>query len=43
MKDVYTIGLAYPFQKVKKVPMNKNDIRLNYVITTKKNKWEFYF
>ena len=38
MKDVYTIGLAYPFQKVKKVPMNKNDIRLNYVIITKKNK-----
>ena len=36
-KKILTIGLAYPFQKVKKIPINKYDIKLNYIITVKGN------
>ena len=36
-KKVITIGLAYSFQKVKKIPVNKNDIKLDFIITEKKN------
>lgn len=32
-KKIITIGLAYSFQKIKKVPINSNDIRLDFVIT----------
>ncbi len=38
MKSILTIGLAHSFQKIKKVPTNKNDIKLNYVIISKKTK-----
>jgi 5-formyltetrahydrofolate cyclo-ligase len=35
MKKVITIGLAYSFQKVKKIPINKYDIKLDFIITEK--------
>ena len=34
-KKVLTIGFAYSFQKVKKIPTNKHDIRLDFIITNK--------
>jgi 5-formyltetrahydrofolate cyclo-ligase len=34
-KNIITIGLAYSFQKVKKVPINKNDMKLDFVVTEK--------
>ena len=36
-KKVITIGLAYSFQKVKKIQTNKYDMRLNFIITSKEN------
>ena len=36
-KRFITIGLAYSFQKVKKIPINKYDIKLDYIITEKHN------
>ena len=35
-KKIVTIGLAYSFQKVKQVPINKYDMRLNYIATNEK-------
>ena len=32
-KNIITIGLAYSFQKVKEIPINKYDIKLDFVIT----------
>ena len=37
-KKILTIGLAYSFQKIKKVPVNNYDIKLDFVITNKKIK-----
>ena len=37
-KNILTIGLAYSFQKVKKIQINNNDMRLNFIITNKKIK-----
>ena len=37
IKKIFTIGLAYSFQKVKKIPINKYDIKLDYIITEKNN------
>ena len=34
-KKIITIGLAYSFQRVKKVPVNKYDFKLNYIVTNK--------
>jgi len=34
-KRILTIGLAYSFQKVKKIPTNKNDMKLDFIITEK--------
>ena len=34
-KKIITIGLAYSFQKVKKIPINKYDIKLDFVLTEK--------
>jgi 5-formyltetrahydrofolate cyclo-ligase len=34
-KKIVTIGLAYSFQKVRQVPINKHDMRLNYIATNK--------
>ena len=36
-KKILTIGLAYSFQKVKKILSNKNDMKLDYIITEKNN------
>ena len=35
IKKVITIGLAYSFQKVKKIPIDKYDIKLDFIITEK--------
>ena len=32
-KNIITIGLAYSFQKVKEIPINKYDMKLDFVIT----------
>ena len=32
-KKIITIGIAYTFQKIKKVPINKYDIKLDFVVT----------
>jgi 5-formyltetrahydrofolate cyclo-ligase len=37
IKKIITIGLAYSYQKVKKVPINNRDIKLDFIITEKKN------
>ena len=38
-KKIVTIGLAYSFQKVKKIPVTKYDIQLDFIITnTEKSK-----
>ena len=34
-KKVITIGLAYSFQKVKKIPVKKYDFKLDYIVTNK--------
>jgi len=36
-KNIITIGLAYSFQKVKKIQVNDNDMKLNFIVTNKKN------
>ena len=36
-KKTITIGLAYNFQKIKKVPTNKYDIKLDFVVTNRKS------
>ena len=37
IKKIITIGLAYSFQEVKKIPINEYDIKLDFIITEKKN------
>ncbi len=37
IKKIITIGLAYSFQKVKKISVNKHDIKLDFVVTEKEN------
>ena len=37
IKKITTIGLAYSFQKVKEVPINEHDIKLDFVITDKED------
>jgi len=32
-KKIFTIGLAYSFQEVKKIPINKYDKKLDYILT----------
>jgi len=34
-KNIFTIGLGYTFQKIKKVPINKYDIKLDHIVTEK--------
>ena len=36
IKKIITIGLAFSFQKVNKIPSNKFDRRLDFIITEKK-------
>ena len=33
IKKIITIGIAYSFQKVKKIPIGKNDIKLDFIVT----------
>ena len=35
IKKIITIGVAYSFQKVKKIPVEKYDIKLDFVVTEK--------
>ena len=37
IKNILTIGLAYSFQEVKSIPINNYDIKLDFIITEKKN------
>ena len=37
-KKVITIGLAYSFQKIKEVPTNQHDMKLDFIVTEKKIK-----
>ncbi len=34
-KDIMTVGVAFSFQKHNKLPINKNDIKLNFILTEK--------
>ena len=34
-KKIITIGLAYSFQKVNEVPINKYDSKLDFIVTNK--------
>ena len=34
-KNILTIGLAFSFQKYKKIPISKFDVKLNYILTEK--------
>ena len=36
-KRIITIGLAYSFQKVKKIPIKKHDIKLDFIVSEKQN------
>ncbi len=36
-KNIITIGLAYSFQEVEKIQINKNDMKLNFIVTNKKD------
>ena len=36
-KKIITIGLAYSFQKVKKIPITNHDIKLDFIVTEKDN------
>ena len=35
IKNILTIGLAFSYQKVKKIPIEKNDVKLDFIITEK--------
>ncbi len=35
IKKIITIGLAYSFQKVDKIQINKHDIKLDFIVTEK--------
>ena len=44
--NIITIGLAFSFQKYKKIPTSNFDIKLDYVLTEKgifKPKWIFLY
>ena len=34
-KNILTIGIAFSFQKHHKLPVDKNDVKLNYILTEK--------
>ena len=34
-KNILTVGVAFSFQKHHKLPRNKNDVGLNYILTEK--------
>ena len=34
-KNILTIGIAFSFQKYHKLPLEKNDVKLNYIMNEK--------
>ena len=34
-KDIMTVGVAFSFQKHHKIPINKNDVKLDFILTEK--------
>ena len=36
-KKILTIGLAYSFQKVREIPIDEHDTKLDFIITDKEN------
>ena len=34
-KKIITIGLGYSFQKIKKLPINQHDMKLDHIVTEK--------
>ena len=34
-RNIITIGLAFSFQKYKKIPTSNHDVKLNYILTEK--------
>ena len=36
LKNVLTIGFAFPFQEIEKIPVNKFDQQLDFILTNKK-------
>ena len=36
-KNILTIGLAYSFQKVRKIPTSEYDMKLDFIVTDKEN------
>ena len=36
-KKIITVGLAYSYQEVKKIPINRYDIKLDYIVTEKQS------
>ena len=34
-KNILTVGVAFSFQKYHKLPNDKNDVKLNYILTEK--------
>ena len=37
-KKIITIGLAYSYQEVREIPIDRYDVKLDFVVTNKKNK-----
>ncbi len=37
IKKIVTIGLAYSFQRINQIPADKNDVKLDFIVTNKKN------
>ena len=35
INNILTVGVAFSFQKHHKLPINKNDVKLNYILTEK--------
>ena len=35
LKNILTVGVAFSFQRHHKLPINKKDVKLNYIITEK--------
>jgi 5-formyltetrahydrofolate cyclo-ligase len=34
-KDTITVGVAFSFQKHNKLPINKNDVKMDFILTEK--------
>jgi 5-formyltetrahydrofolate cyclo-ligase len=34
-KNIFTVGVAFSFQKYNKLPINDKDVQLNYILTEK--------